>query len=533
MHKGNAIEETAFPRGREAITPPEPVGSPSEEELMAATHREVGRVQALDLAERVALGTATAAAEKVLDRERQRREAEAGAKEGQLRAFKSYLFSLEDLAKRDQARAEDTEETRLVLRLYRLEDKGGPKPQATYQTVATFTAQEAMAMVDPDLEGRAQAWCESTGRFGRYQWRILGWAAGEQTLDTTYNLTTEPPPGYEPPKEPEAPAPKAPAPDPMDGLMKTLGMAKQFRDALGLGGSDSGGKEAAALMARLEASEKHRVEIRALEREHRAELEEAEAKGHARGLVEGRRAAEDEFKPKLWDLEKRLESNREPSILEQAVSYAGGPEVVQAFVKAALANSGPKPGPTPGPRPAQVITPQPVQPAPQALPPLPEPTRAEWRGALDETEAALELMEESGDTTEGTLQALRALTAFRDAGLGDGPLGNWWMAWKNGYQKAVSEVLTALDPESEEQETPEPTMDMDGLKTLLHRRLDEGVSDTAILDELSRLVPKETRAGWKKLLAWVPDAHAAAMIAEGRTEHEPRIAGLLKAFLGA
>ena len=74
-------------------------------------------------------------------------------------------------------------------------------------------------------------------------------------------------------------------------------------------------------------------------------------------------------------------------------------------------------------------------------------------------------------------------------------------------------------------------MDMEGLKSLLHRRLDEGATDTAILEELSRVVPEPTRAGWKKLLAWVPISSAATMIAEGRAEQEPRIQRLLASFL--
>ncbi|HZU53322.1 MAG TPA: hypothetical protein VFF77_05475, partial [Holophagaceae bacterium] len=350
MPKGSTVEEHAFPRGRAAIIPA-PAETQEEEEAradaarLAAVNQEVGKVQALDLAERVAAGTAKATVEKALEQERQRKDAEATGKEGQLRAFKSFLRSLEDLASNEPDAASNVDETRLVLRLYRQEDTGGPRPASTYQTVATYTAQDALNMVDPDFEGRAQKWSEATGRFGRYRWRILGWAGGEQTLDTTYDLTTEAPPGYEPPAVPEAPREPVAPPDPVADMMRTLGMAKQFREALGIGGAEPRvdgaaldlARQAAAATARIEASEKHRDELRKLEKDHRDDLKVADAEGYKRGVTDGRRAVEDELRPKLWELERKVDDGKPPSLLEEAVKMVGGPEVVASIAKIAVA----------------------------------------------------------------------------------------------------------------------------------------------------------------------------------------------------
>lgn len=537
MPKGDRIEELAFPRGRAAAIhapgPPDEVETAREDAAaLAAVHEEVGKVKALDMAERVAAGTAKATVEKALEQERQRKEVESGGKEGQLRAFKSYLRSLEDLARNDADTISNADETRLVLRLYRQEETGGPRPTSTYQTAATYTAQDALNMVDPDFEGRAQKWSEATGRFGRYRWRILGWAGGEQTLDTTYDLTTEAPPGYEPPAVPEAPREPLAPPDPMADMLKVLGVAKQFKDALGMGGGehrvDSAAldlaKQAAASTARLEAFDRHREELRKLEKEHREDVKEADAEGYKRGVTDGRRAAEDELKPRIWELERQAETGKTPSLLEEAVRLVGGPEVVASIAKAAVANMTAE-KPRQAPRPAPMHAPS--APQPQALAPLPEPMRREWREAMFEVEEALAILEESGDTSAETVQAKTALETFRAAGLVEGPLGNWWMAWQQGYREAAHAVLDTQNTGEGED------MDLDGMKALLARRLDEGATEGAILTELDGLTTPETRASWRKLLKWMPLSAAASMIADGRGDLEPRIESLLGTFLQA
>ena len=70
----------------------------------------------------------------------------------------------------------------------------------------------------------------------------------------------------------EAPKPEiAPAPNPMDALRETLGMAAMFKEALGLGGGQNKAvdqaliesiKAASAFQARFEMEHEHRKELR-------------------------------------------------------------------------------------------------------------------------------------------------------------------------------------------------------------------------------------------------------------------------------
>lgn len=530
------IKRDVYPRGPEGLEPGggwmpgEPLVSP---EALAAVREEADRVKVLDTAAAVARGEGARAAEAVLARDKE-------GKAGQLLAFKAFLGSLEDLAGRDASTAANPEETRLVLRLYRLEENGGPKPTSTYQTSASFGAAEALGMGDPDFEGRAQAWAEKTGRFGRYQWRILGWAGGEQTLDTTYNVQVEPPPGYEAPKALEL-ATEAPR-DPMTNLREGLAIVNMVKETLG--GNAAPGKvdtEGIRAMARaealLEAERENRKEIRILEDRWQARLEKAEQEAHARGVAEGRRSAEDEYRPRIWELERKAEGGHEPTILEEAARLVGGPEVVQSLVKAVITSMErpPAPPPPPGrpvvplqrmnpapPPPQQAVQAPPVAPA---APVLPEPTRKEWRDALDDTEAVLDLLDEHGEDTPDIQQLRQVLEAFRDQGEADGPLGTWWHAWNQGIGQGVRDMLASVEvdePEGDE------TMDLDGFKALLGRRLDEGADDAAILHELEEHTTPQQRDQWRGLLKWMPDDAAAAMLGEPR--HKERMVNLLRAF---
>jgi hypothetical protein len=232
-------------------------------EALEAVREEAERVRVLDTAAAVARGEGAKAAQAVLDRERD-------TKTGQMMAFRSFLLSLEDLAGKDPSTTANTEETRLVLKLYRLEETGGPKQASTYQTSASFSVAEALGMGGPDFEGRAQAWAEKAGRFGRYQWRILGWAGGEQTLDTTYTVQVEPPPGYEAPRPPKGPEGEEGQRDPMANLKEGLGIIAMVKEALG--GNQNAGKvdmegirAAARAEALMEADRQRRAEVQALE----------------------------------------------------------------------------------------------------------------------------------------------------------------------------------------------------------------------------------------------------------------------------
>lgn len=526
-----SIKDMVLPRGAEGLNPEggwkegQPMVSP---EALAALNQEAGRVQALDTAERVARGTAKQVVDEALDRQKT-------DKAGQLKAFKSFMWALEDLAGKDAGAVADPAETRLVFRLFRLEDVGGVKPQAVYQTAVSFGASEALAMGDPDLEGRAQVWAEKAGRFGRYQWRLLGWAAGEQTLDTTFNVTTEPPPGYQPPAAPPVEIPTTPPKDPMENLKESLGLIGMMKDALGLGQA-SGGKIDAPLLettraaarneAFMESDREHRAEVRKLEDRWEQKLEAAKTEAYNRGVQDGKRTAEDEYRPKLWDLERQLGNQREPTIIEEAVRMVGGPEIVQALARTFIATAG-RPAAPAGPptRPVVPLQPRPAaasQPPPAAVAqaPLPEPTRAEWRQALEGTEEALEIIAEHGDESPETAQLRAVLEAFRKQGEEDGPLGHWWQAWTQFIRQAVQDVLGSVEPEETE------AMDLMGLKALLSQRLAEGATDQAILEELGHITTPEARAEWRRTLAFLPEAVVLGMI-EGDPE---RIKGLLAAF---
>lgn len=526
-----AVREMVLPRGTEGLAPEggwkegDPLVSP---EALAAVREEADRVRVLDTAAAVARGEGAKAAEAVLNREKD-------AKAGQLFAFKAFLGSLEDLAGRDAGAMSNPEETRLVLRLYRLEETGGPRPTATYQTAATFSAGEALALGDPDFEGRAQAWAEKSGRFGKFQWRILGWAAGEQTLDTTYNVTIEPPPGFVAQRVPEAPEQR----DPMTNLKESLGLFSMVKDALGMGSAGGakvdvdGIRAAARAEALLEADRQRREEIQRLEDRWETKIEAARAEAYNRGAVDGRRAAEDEWRPKVWDLERKLTLDKEPSILEEVTTWFGGPEVVGKLAQVVIASMTASKPPAQPQRPVMPLQTRTAPPAAAAQPPapvaqaLPEPTRSEWRQAMEETEEALGLLDEHGDGGPDAAQLQQVFRAFIAQGEAEGPLGPWWQAWGQGIGQAVRDMLAAIGPD--EPETLEEGMDLEGMKRLLAQRLDEGADDAAILEELDRLTTPEQRHQWRGLMRLMPTAAAVGMIGEER--HQPRLEGLVRAFL--
>lgn len=529
------IKDMVFPRGAEGLTPEggwqegQPMVSP---EALAAVNQEVGRSQALKEAEQTARGVARKEVEEALDRQKT-------DKAGQLKAFKSFLWSLEELAKRDAGAVADTEETRLVFRLFRMEDTGGLKPKSMYQTVVNFSASEALALGDPDLEGRAQAWCEKTGRFGSYQWRLLGWAAGEQTLDTTFNVTTEPPPGYQPPTAPPVEIPTTPPKDPMENLKESLGLIGMMKDALGLGQASSGKIDAATLesvkaSARLEAQmaadREHRAEVIKLEERWGAKVEAGKAEAYTRGVSDGRRAAEDEWRPKVWDLERQMAAGKEPSLLEEAVRMVGGPDIVQGIARAFIATAN-RPAQPAAPhsqsRPVLPLQPRPQsQPQPEAAPKpvqasaLPLPSRVEWREAMESTEEALEILGEHDDGSPETAQLRQVLDTFVAQGQDEANLGNWWQAWNQFIRGAVADVQRAVEPGESE------AMDLNDLKSLLAQRLTEGATDQAILEELEGMSTLDQRQAWRETLKGLPEALVVAMI-DGDPE---RVKGLLAAF---
>lgn len=567
------LETFVLPRGREGLLPPGPVApgpgvvpvvrNTSSEEAAAAGENLARLTEALtpQLAAEVAAKTARlearGAAREVVEEARREAEEEAARRKDRLRPFFSFMESLRNLAASGPGGEGPEGRTELVLKLYRLVETGGPKPQRVFQTQVALAQNDALSLGDPDFEGRTMEWAKQQGVFGRFEWRLLGWADGEPILDTSYSVTVEAPAGYQPPARPAVPTEPEPKPDPMGQLKETLGLVTIMREAFGMktqgGGLDAGQMEvirsAAAANARLEAEDRHRKELRDLEDRHRRELEAAEEKGYRRGQEEGKRELEAE---KLrWELNRAKEAPEGPSFIQEVAGMLGGPEAVQGLVGGLVSamNRPAAPRAPSRPRPGMRRAPQapPAQPAPRPAAPQPaapvqllrtaanpvqalEPTRAEWKDAMDQVEEALDGLEdllESGEAdqelTEKGTGLKGALERFRDRGLVEGSLADWWAEWPE-VKPYVDEVLDD-DGEEEPGEGDDPMGDLEGLRVLLLQRLEEGVSDDAILEELRQRVPKGTIEQWRLALHFVPARSVAAMF--GDEKHSVRVERLI------
>lgn len=566
------LESTVFPRGRAGLLAQGPVApgpgqvphqvrDTSEEDAAAAGQNLEKLTQALtpQLAAEVAAKTARAEARgtvlEVLEEERKASAEEALRKKDRLRPFFGFMESLRNLAASGPGGEGPEGRTELVLKLYRLVENGGPKPQRVFQTQVQLSQDEALGMADPDFEGRTMEWAMQQGQFGRFEWRLLGWADGEPILDTSYSVTVEAPAGYQPPVRAAVPSEPEPKPDPMGQLKETLGLVATMREAFGMKGQGGGLdaaqveviKAAAASQARLEASEAHRRELRDLEERHRRELETAEEKGYKRGQDEGKRELEAE---KLrWELSRAKEAPEGPSFIQEVAGMLGGPEAVQGLVGGLVAAmnrpTAPRPGPgarrmpgarpgQPGPRPAApqaVAQVQPLRPAAANPIQAPEPTRVEWKEAMDATEEALGYLDElltnsqaDAETLEKAKKLRAGLQHYQDQGKAEGSLAVWWAQWPQ-VKTYVDEVL---EDEGEEPEGGEPMKDLEGLRALLLQRLEEGATDDAILAELAQQVPQETLSQWRGMLRFLPASAAAGMIGQGA--HPERLTALLEAF---
>ncbi len=222
----------------------------------------------------------------------------------------------------------------------------------------------------------------------------------------------------------------------------------------------------------------------------------------------------------------------------------GGPDAVQGLVGGLVSAlnrpAGPRPAAGPRRMPPQPQRmpqgPRPVQPVAAPRPPAapnptqgPEPTRAEWRQAMDGVEQTLEILDQllteseaDPETMEKAETLRRALEHYRSQGDAPGSLAEWWASWPQ-VKTYVDQVLT-----DEDEDEGGEAMDLEGLRALLLRRLDEGATDEAILEDLAREVPEETRAQWRGMLRFVPAGVAAGMIGQG--SHAERLTALLEAF---
>lgn len=450
--------------------------------------------------------------------------------------FLTYLRELSELAG-----LEDPGEGRseLEMTLCTVEKVNGGE-RVTICHKERRSPEEALAEGMPDFEGIAMQYARDTGRFGAYAWKLRGWLKGEPVKQTTIRLHIAPPPGYQAPKPPIEPEPRK---DPMDELTKTIALMGTLRQAVG-GGSEGGSAQAAAAMAKLEAAESHRRELREIEDRHKKELKDTEREAFERGKAEGIRDAKAETERKIWELERDLERVEDatapaPDMIDKVVNAIGGPQALQGIVGAVLqAANKPKPGPRPPARlvqrPAQTrpatLVPPPavVNPAQEAAPepangqtlmPLPEreePTPEEVAEAVELLEDGAAAIRESPDAQRPDMGDLLAvLDNFAQQGrtVRGSEVAQWWAALhtptiphESGKRITWLELCEILAPEEEE------PMDLEGLKSLLVQRLEEGRSVEAILAEFQEVVPEETRAEWRGLLVWMPMDVATAFL---------------------
>lgn len=551
------IEAMAYPRGREGLLGKGPIApGPGEVPPVRCTAEEEAREAGENLerlghalAPQIAaeLGAAAGRAEarnavrEILVEERQSQEDEATRRKDRLRPFFGFLDSLRDLATEGPTGGGPEGKTELTMKLYRLEPNGGPNPTRVFQTQVNFSQAEALALGDPDFEGRAMAWALEQGVFGRFEWRLLGWADGESVLDTAYRVTVEQPAGYKPPARATAPQEAEAKPAPLDQLKDTLGMLGMMREALGLKGSGGGLdatqieiiKAAASSQARLEAANEHRRELRELEDRHRKELDEADRKGYDRGKAEGERTLEAERL--RWDLAKAQESPEGPTFARDVADILGGPEAVQKLVGGIVAFLNKPKTPQRPQRPGGPVRPPqatPHQRQPALNPGSAEPTRAQWHEAMRDLEEGIEVMRELKDNPEASpedreqaVQLLPVFEAYHQRGTEDGSLAAWWAEWPE-----ADAILTALFEEKPaHQPEEETTMDTEALKTQLIQRLDEGATDEAILDELRATIPAATLAQAKGMLHFATPAMVAGMLGVPE-QHHGRIETLLDAL---
>ncbi|WP_257303422.1 hypothetical protein [Geothrix campi] len=523
--------------------PTMPVLSEAEQEAITETAR---RQRELDHTEAVARGTAAATVNQMLAAHSKTTTQAQEEERQRLAPFYAYMDSLRDLTADDQGEAR----TELKLTLNRLEANGGPKPTRIFCEELALDQEGVKALGDPGFEMRTMDYAKRSGRFGRYEWRMKGWAAGELTLDTTTTVTVEPPPGYVPPVN--AVIEDRPKEDPMGHLNTTLDMVSKVAGLFG-GGSKGGmdpveieklkgfsyeqGQRSGKLEGQLEADRAHRKELDELRERHRRELDEAEQRGMARGQIEGERKVRDELTPRIWKLEHEA-GVPESSVIGELVGHMGGPEAFQGLIGAVVSSlnkpkaTAPQPHRQPPPAPHQTHA------APVVINPSGEPTRAEHLEAMslvDEAAAIIEekIPDEGPEAAAQLAQVQQMLEDFHAAGMQEGPMAAWWAAWTQHWKANVENIIQAAEQHAAERAgqvpaSEESSVDLESLRAKLMEALDSGKTDEEILEGLKSTVPDETRAAWLRAMGAMPIAFVAGAIGQG--QHNDRLMQLLTAF---
>lgn len=549
------VEEYAYPRGKAAFQgglmgegpiapgPGEVQTGPWDPEADAAEAGEAMAGIAESLAPQIERAERTAKREK--ERE-DKRQAEA--------PFRAWLRELSEILSGRNEDEDDEGRNEIEFILMRVERNGSSEKSSVVDKFCR-TPQEAVSEGLPDLEGMVMEYAKQRNAFGSYAWKIRAWLGGELVKQTTCRVNVVEPPNYRPPILPE---PKA---DPMAEITKTLALVKTMREAMGMsGGAPQADSQSAALLARLEAMEKHRAEMRDLEERWERKAKEREEAALKRGREEGEKDAAMRFERRIWELERDLEraeeANPKTDTVDKIVSMVGGPQAVQGIVGTILSAAN-KPAPArpmpaqarPMPRPA----PRPMQPQPQALPapvaapapvtapvaanpaPLPEPSPEEVAEALETIQAALEAVQASPEAQNPDMAQVaqgfaQCLTEGHQAKGQD--LASWW-AWINtpnlptadGRKITTLDLAAMLADETEEGED----MTTEELKALLVQRLQEGKTTPEILKELEELVSDSTRAEWRRMMSFMPMIGILGFLGIPE-ELRPRCSEVLEAF---
>jgi flagellar biosynthesis/type III secretory pathway protein FliH len=398
--------------------------------------------------------------------------------------------------------------TELELRLHRLDKSDGSERWPWTGLVIKYSAEDVSNGADPDLESMALDYARTTGRFGVYRWTLRGWENGVLLVDTTKTVSLDAPFDFvPPPSKPAATLPAEPPKSARDEAMSMIDLAARI-SGLGNKGPDPAyiesirsaarkeGYDAGELAGQLKASETWRLRLE-------DKVAEAKKDGLEQGRKEGRWESKDEFQAKILELEK--EQEKPASIVGEIVSSLGGAEALQGLLAVIMTPKQPEPVP--------LLRPMPVRPNPQALPPpepmrpvvqnpplLPEPTRAEHHQAMDSIEILLTLLTEAQEAVPDPHLAsiLTAFQTYKTAGLQEGPLGDWWAKWTGTVRAEVERITAAIEAQMDEHEGEK--MQPEQLKSLLKKRLVEGIEPDAIIQELETQATPADLETWKKMI---------------------------------
>jgi hypothetical protein len=144
--------------------------------------------------------------------------------------------------------------------------------------------------------------------------------------------------------------------------------------------------------------------------------------------------------------------------------------------------------------------------------------------SLSEALALLEAYEEENPGQNPDIgKAITTLNQVEEAGRQDGSLASWWKGWREHFGPMVEHILTTA--ETPEQSEEPMAADLNSLKTLLIRRLDEGAPDEAIIAEARATLTPEQQAEWFPMMKAFPRMFLGRLL--GAPHHQERLAQLV------